>query len=186
MDNRNRLSASAILQLGDPRLRQQASPVADPAHGEVVDDARRLYKALENFRREYGFGRATAAPQLGIGRRMIAMHLKGWPAMIFNPEILWRSGTQLTLWDDCMCFPNLLVRVARVDSISLRFQDREGRVHERHQCDIATSELLQHEIDHLDGILAVDRAVGRDALVSRAVYTANRAYFLAQVDYQGT
>jgi len=176
-------AASAILQLGDPRLRKVSAAVTDCSDPQVQTDGQRVLDALQAFRAEYGFGRATAAPQLGIHRRMIALSLPAWPELLINPEITWRSEANVTLWDDCMCFPFLLVRVQRAASISVRFMDRQGESHERNALDTATAELLQHEIDHLDGILAVDRAVGQDPLVSRTTFEQLRDDFLAQVDF---
>ena len=176
-------SDSQILQLGDPRLRQISAPVENIDDPQVQSEGQRVLQALQDFRTEHGFGRATAAPQLGIQRRMIALCLPDWPELLINPEITWRSGRTVTLWDDCMCFPFLLVRVERAASISVHFQDAKGQAHTRENLDTATSELLQHEIDHLDGILAVDRALGPDPLVSRTTFEQQRAYFLDQVDF---
>jgi peptide deformylase len=148
----------------------------------MLEDARLLYRALQSFRKQHGFGRATAAPQLAIKRRMIAIHLRNWPSMIFNPEITWQSGQTMTLWDDCMCFPFLLVKVRRALSVSVRFLDKDGRIYYKEHCDPATSELLQHEIDHLDGVLAVDHALDKDSLVSRQAFERDKDYFLRQVD----
>jgi peptide deformylase len=173
-----------ILQIGDPRLRTIAEPVLDLTEPAVIEDARMLYRALQSFRKKYGFGRAIAAPQLGIKRRMIAIHLKEWPSLIFNPEITWKSRQTMTLWDDCMCFPFLLVKVSRAQSVSLSFLDKDGQLHYREHCDAATSELLQHEIDHLDGILAVDHALDKESLISRATFEKNKDYFFRQVDFR--
>lgn len=89
----------------------------------------------------------------------------------------------MTLWDDCMCFPDLLVRVRRAASVSVSFEDIEGHLHHKERLDIAASELMQHEIDHLDGVLAVDHAVDRDALVTRAAFLGDPEHFRALVDY---
>lgn len=173
-----------ILQIGDPKLREIAEPVRDLSDPAVISDARLLYRALQSFRKQYGFGRATAAPQLGFKRRIIALHLKDWPTLIFNPEITWHSAQTMTLWDDCMCFPSLLVKVRRYRSISVKFLDKDGRVYHKEQCDPAISELLQHEIDHLDGVLAVDHALDKNSLVSRQTFDRDPAYFYQQVEFQ--
>ncbi len=102
---------------------------------------------------------------------------------MINPELVWRSDETFTMWDDCMCFPDLLVRVRRHRSVSLRFLDREGQAHEWSKMDVAAAELLQHEIDHLDGVLALDRAIDREAIISRKAYNAAPEHFRAQVDY---
>lgn len=171
----------AILRLGDPRLRRVAAPV-DPADPTLAADLDRLHRALADFRAAHGFGRAIAAPQLGIDRRLIAMNLGAGPLAIVDPEIVWRSAETFTLWDDCLCFPDLLVRVRRHASISVRYRDAAGAVVVRERLPRDESELFQHEIDHLDGILAVDRAEGDPATVSRDELSADPARFAAMVD----
>lgn len=173
--------APAILRLGDPRLREVAAPVdlADPAFPERLA---RLHAELTAFRAAHGFGRALAAPQLGIGLRLIAVHLGDAPRTLVDPEIVWRSRETFTLWDDCMCFPELLVRVRRHVSISIRHRDEHGRVHVRTRLPRGESELLQHELDHLDGILATDRAEGDPHTITRADYLRDPARFARMVD----
>jgi len=168
-----------VLLLGDPRLRVRSAEVehCDPHELES------LAATLEAFRREKGFGRAISAPQVGIARRVLAMNLGQATFFIVNPVITSRSTETFTLWDDCMSFPDLLVRVERARSLSLEYADEQGRSREWREVDPPLAELLQHELDHLDGILAVDRALDRDALVLRAVYEADRARFDAMVDY---
>jgi peptide deformylase len=168
-----------VLLLGDPRLRVRSREVEayDPlALGELA-------ATLEEFRRQHGFGRAISAPQIGIAQRFIAVNLGRRPFFVVNPVVTWRSAETFTMWDDCMSFPDLLVRVERAKSISLDYVDEHGKPHQWPDLDQAAAELLQHELDHLDGILAVDRAIDRDALVMRAVYEANCEMFDAQVDY---
>jgi peptide deformylase len=113
----------------------------------------------------------------------LALNLGPGPQLLINPEVTWVSRETFTLWDDCMSFPSLLVRVRRHHSISLRYRDEHGAPYEWPRLDQATAELVQHEMDHLDGILAVDRALDRDSLVLREVFEAQRTYFLQQVDY---
>jgi peptide deformylase len=172
-------SQSSILLLGDPRLRVRSTEV----ERYDVESFDALAATLDAFRKRHGFGRAISAPQIGIARRFIAMNLGKGPFFIVNPVITWRSAETFTMWDDCMSFPDLLVRVQRVRSLSLEFVDEQGTRHEWREVDTAVAELLQHEIDHLDGVLAVDRAVDREALVMRGAYDANREYYDAQVDY---
>jgi peptide deformylase len=176
------MTASSVLLLGDSRLRTTSAPVAgirDPAY---IESKERLQRTLEEFRSRFGFGRAISAPQIGVPLRFIAIHLDR-PFVIANPVITWKSDETFTMWDDCMSFPWLMVRLRRHRSISLRYVDEEGLSREWNGLDPAASELLQHEIDHLDGVLAVDRALDRDSLVSRELYEADFAKFAAQVDY---
>ena len=174
--------AAAVLLVGDPRLRRVAAPVSRTEPG-LMDDVARLHATLARFRSEHGFGRAVSATQIGVARRFIALDLGEGPFTMFNPEITRRSGETFTLWDDCMSFPFLLVRVARDASIDVEFEDEAGRRQRWERLDRAMSELLQHEIDHLDGVLAIDRAVDRDAIVSREVFETMPERFARLVDY---
>ena len=167
-----------ILQLGDPRLRVEALPVENLGALQFRQDAARLETTLAAFRAEQGFGRAIAATQIGIERRLLALELGNGPELMIHPENTWRSTDTFTLWDDCTNFPSLLVKVRWHTSISVAFLDRKGTPRKWERLDRSVSELLQHEIDYLDGILAVDR----DSLVLRNVFERDRGLFLAQVD----
>ena len=175
----------SILQLGHPDLRRVAKSLDSTQPQMLLEVSKPLVQALQDFRDQHGFGRAVAAPQLGYSVRMIALALPGWPSIVINPEIIWRSEEQVTLWDDCMCFPSLLVRVQRQASISLRFQDLDGVDYQRENLAVDLSELFQHEIDHLDGVLSMDRAVGEDPVISRHTFNLHPESFLEQVSYRG-
>jgi peptide deformylase len=174
-----------VLVLGDPRLREACAVVGDVSDPDFRTQRDRLVATLAAFRRRHGFGRAVAAPQIGVPRRFIALHLHGGtPFVIADPTITWRSEATFTLWDDCMSFPDLLVKVRRHDSISIELTDERGERGRWDRLDRPLAELLQHEIDHLDGVLAVDRAVEPGAFVARRVYEGARARFDAEVDYR--
>ena len=152
--------ASPILVIGDPRLRERCAAVARIDAAELD----RLAAALAEARAQLGFGRAIAAPQIGIPRRIVMMNLGAGPFAVVNPEITWRSDEMFDVWDDCLSVPGRLVRVRRHRSISLAFRDAafRPRVWQALPADLA--ELLQHEIDHLDGVLMVDRAIDDAAI----------------------
>jgi peptide deformylase len=167
----------AVLKLGDPRLREIAEPVADVSDEAFRTESSDLSDTLAAFRREHGFGRAIAAPQIGVSRRFIAYEIDDRPGIMVNPRVVWSSEDKRSLWDDCMSFPELLVRVRRSVSISVLFLDSAGEPQEWSQVVWAVSELLQHEIDHLNGVLAIDRAIDRDSIVFRSVYDEKREFF---------
>ena len=172
-----------ILLLGDPSLRVRSTAVSDFEEPVFRAAGERLIRALEQFRAEYGFGRAISAPQIGIPRRMIAMNLGSGPFLLVNPELVARSEARFSMWDDCMSFPWLMVRLERHLSVDLEYQDERGKTQRWPAAELPVAELLQHEIDHLDGILAVDRALDRDSIVARSLYQERRAFFDRQVDY---
>ena len=172
-----------VLLLGDPGLRKDCRPVDDVKSADYRYDRDRLHATLDSFRARHGFGRAISAPQIGVALRFIAVNFGGQPFTMINPEIAWRSAETFTMWDDCMSFPFLLVRVRRHCAISVRYLDDNGNTRIMDKLDQATSELLQHEIDHLNGILAVDHALDADAIVSREVFEENPDWFTGKVDY---
>jgi peptide deformylase len=175
--------ASAVLLLGDPRLRERCAPVDDPRSPAVRSALERLHATLRAQRAHLGFGRAIAAPQIGCALRLVAFDLGQGARTLANPRIVSRSPATFTLWDDCLSFPELLVRVRRHRSIALEYQDEHGRPQRWQDLAPAESELFQHELDHLDGILALDRAIDRDSIVHRTVFEHERERFTAMVDH---
>ena len=146
-----------ILKLGDPRLYEVCTPVLREELVEVPGWIQQLHEAMEDVRRVYGFGRGIAAPQLGIMKRLFYLQLDR-PYIVINPELKGLSDEEFALWDDCMSFPNLLVRVNRHQSLSLHYLDEHWQP-QVWQVEGAISELIQHEYDHLDGVLCTMRAV---------------------------
>jgi peptide deformylase len=150
-----------ILTIGDPRLEQKAAEVSWPD----VDLARQLahlHATLDDFRHRRGFGRAMAAPQVGIGKRIVVMNLGAGPFALINPEISWRSNEEFEVWDDCLSIPDRVVRVNRRQSVSVRYNDEDRRCRHWVRLPSDLAELVQHEVDHLDGILMTQRAWGPD------------------------
>lgn len=172
-----------VLPLGDPRLRLVCAPVADVFDPAFQVENARLKAALDAFRAERGFGRGIAAPQIGIPRRFVSINLGQGTHSLVNPVITWRGEATFTLWDDCMCFPDLLVKLRRHASISIAFLDEQGRHQARERLGRAESELLQHELDHLDGVLATDLAIDKGSIIYRAAFAADPGHFQQQVDY---
>ena len=160
------MAAKPILQLGDPGLWQTCDPVADPR--DVATTIQDLSGTLAAFRTERGFGRAIAAPQIGVLRRVILVRMAGgFSAALINPEYALVSPERIELWDDCFSFPDLMVRVSRAAECRVAYTDEHGAA-QTVDARGDLSELLQHEMDHLDGILAVSRAVSSHAFCTRA------------------
>ena len=158
-----------VLQLGDPILREKCVRVADPTAGEVRDLVCDLADTLAYWRAETGYGRGIAAPQIGVLERVIFLKLPGaepWP--LINPEIIRRSGEKVIVWDACLSFLSIFMQVERHREITVRYQNFSGESLELVAGDEQNlSELLQHEIDHLDGILAIDRVFDTKTIVTR-------------------
>jgi peptide deformylase len=158
-----------ILQLGDPLLREKSLPVQDPtakATRALVED---LVVTLAHWRSTTGYGRGIAAPQLGVLERVIFLKLPGiepWP--LINPEIIARSEEKVVVWDACLSFLSIFMQVERHREITVRYQNLHGETFEFNAGDDRNlSELLQHEIDHLDGVLTIDRIIDIKSLCTR-------------------
>jgi len=156
-----------IKALGDEDLHKKSVEVSKEnikKAKEVIGD---LHDTLINFRKKYGFGRAIAAPQINEFYRIIYINIEGEPINIINPELEFIGDEKIELWDDCMSFPGLEVRLYRYKKCRISYKnlnwddcvlELEGDL----------SELIQHEYDHLDGILAVQRAIdGRDFRINK-------------------
>jgi len=158
-----------VLQLGDPLLRQRATRVADPTARKIHHLVQDLADTLAHWRSATGYGRGIAAPQLGDLTRVIFLRLPGaepWP--LINPEIIDSSEERMIVWDACLSFLSIFMQVERHREVTVRYQTLQGETREFEAGDERNfSELLQHEIDHLDGILAIDRVVDAKTICTR-------------------
>ena len=158
-----------VLQLGDPRLRQNAKPVADPTAPEIKTLISDMSDTLAHWRAKTGYGRGIAAPQLGVLERVVFLKLPGEdPLALINPEITRRSHEKMVVWDACLSFLSIFMQVERHREIEVQYYDPEGEKHcVKAGIERNLSELLQHEIDHLEGILAIDRVIDVKTICTR-------------------
>lgn len=160
------MAVREILLLGNPKL----NIVCDPVDRSELDDIREfaadLHDTLMDFRKRHGVGRAIAAPQIEVMKRLVYMHIDT-PTVFINPVLSDFSDDQFALWDDCMSFPDLLVKVMRHRTCRVTYRDLDWNEQSMILQD-DHSELLQHECDHLDGILAVARAIDGTSFAYRS------------------
>jgi peptide deformylase len=159
------MAVRPVRQLGDPILRAQCEPVKarrSPAVRMVADD---LQDTLRALKAEHGWGRGLSAPQIGAPLRIVYVEAPE-PGIMINPEILDIGTEDFDVWDDCFSIPDLFVRVQRAHYVKVAYSDLAGRQHTL-EADGALAELLQHELDHLDGVLMVDRPAGLDPFCLR-------------------
>lgn len=159
------MAVRPVRLLGDPVLRARCEPVRSTRSAAarlVADD---LQETLQELRARHGMGRGLAAPQLGAPIRIVYLELDR-PWFLVNPEIVDIGTSDFMVWDDCFSIPNLLVRVQRAYRIKVQYQDLAGKTREI-DAEGGLAELLQHEIDHLDGVLMVDRPAGLDPFCLR-------------------
>ena len=149
------MAIKKILQLGNPELYKKSEKLLKSDDNLIVETVNDLHDTMLDFRKKYNCGRAIAAPQIGIQKRLIYMNIESEETVFINPEITEKSEETYILWDDCMSFPDLLVKVERYKSIKVEFSDD-------------LSELFQHEYDHLDGILATMRAIDDKSIIYKS------------------
>ncbi len=156
------MAVRSVNLLGDPVLRTPSDAVVNPrspAVRMVADDLQETFRFLKS---KHGVGRGLAAPQIGAPIRMIYVEIDE-PWFILNPKITDIGDEDFWVWDDCFSVPNLLVRVQRAFRVEVVYQDLSGD-RRRVESEGALAELLQHEIDHLDGVLCLDRPTGHNAM----------------------
>jgi len=151
------MSLKNILLLGDPSLYEVSVAVQQNELKSLKPAIEILHQALMEYQEKYKAGRAIAAPQIGVFKRLIYMNIDQ-PLVLINPVLSEFSEETMELWDDCFSFPNLFVKVKRSKRIKLSYRDQNWNEHIR-MLEGDLSELIQHEYDHLDGILATQRAI---------------------------
>ena len=146
-----------ILLLGNPDLYKVSEDITRDELETVEHAVADLHDTMMDFRARYGVGRAIAAPQIGVFKRLVYMHIDK-PRVFINPLLYDASEETIEIWDDCMSFPEILVKVKRHKTIRIAYHDLNWREHDEFLSG-DLSELLQHEVDHLDGVLAIKRAI---------------------------
>ncbi|MDQ6678203.1 MAG: peptide deformylase [Acidobacteriota bacterium] len=174
------MAIQRIRQLGDPVLREVSREVSrgvsQALSGEVASTRETmvdLRDTLHEFQRTNGFGRGISAVQIGVAERLIYIEFEGRCYCIGDPVFEFVSEEKFRLWDDCFSFPDLLVWLERAVRVRVRYVDENG-ASRMLEAEGPLSELLQHEMDHLNGVLAVDRAIDRQSLMTRAEWERSK------------
>ena len=158
-----------VIVAPDPRLKQISAPVE-----RVDDDLRRLMDdMIETMYRAPGVG--LAAPQVGVLKRVIVVDITKKdearrPYCLVNPELLWVSDEAISNEEGCLSLPEHYAEVVRPAAIRVRYLDREGEVREL-DAEGLLATCIQHEMDHLEGILFVDHlsALKRNMILRKLV-----------------
>lgn len=146
-----------ILTLGNPQLYVTCTEYRKENIKEIESVVTDLHDTMMEYKRVHGAGRAIAAPQIGVQKRLLYMYIDR-PVILINPVLRFPTEEQMTVMDDCMSFPGLLVRVKRYRECTVDYYDLDWRKQQMHLAG-DLSELIQHEYDHLDGILSTMRAI---------------------------
>ena len=167
-----------IITAPDPRLKIQAKPVAkvDAKVRRLMDDM------LETMYHAIGIG--LAAPQVGAAQRVVVVDVardgeKPQPLRLANPEILWRSEELMTANEGCLSLPEHYADVERPAAVRIRYLDHENEIREIEAKGLLAT-CLQHEIDHLDGMLFVDHISSlKRGMILRKLSKAKKSRSLA-------
>ncbi len=151
-----------LLLIGNEALYKTSLPVEKNENvSKIIND---LHDTLMEYRRVHKAGRAIAAPQIGVFRRILYMNIDDNPVAFINPVIEFPDDEMIDVVDDCMSFPQLLVKVRRHKCCLIKYYDQNWKYSEMFlENDLA--ELIQHEYDHLDGILATMIAIDNKAFI---------------------
>jgi peptide deformylase len=164
-----------IITLPDPKLRLSSEPIA-----RVTADVRALLDdMIETMYDAPGIG--LAAIQLGLPHRLVVLDVAKQeeakaPLFLVNPEIVWSSDERSIYEEGCLSIPDYYEEVERPSSVRVRFLDREGRACEL-EADGLLATAVQHEIDHLNGVLFVDHIsrLKRERVLRKFVKAAKKA-----------
>ena len=169
------MTIKPLIILPDPILHQVSDPV------ERIDDALRAFAddMLETMYDAPGIG--LAAIQVGVPRRMLVIDLAKEdepknPLVFVNPQILATSDEPSLYEEGCLSIPEYYAEVERPASLTVRYQDLDGKTQEL-EADGLLATCLQHEIDHLNGILFIDHIskLKRDMVIRKFTKAAKRA-----------
>ena len=151
------MAVKEIMLAGSRVLRKKAKKVTNPKTEEEL--VRDLNDTLTDFRKKEGIGRGIAAPQIGISKRALYIITKEFTGEMINPKITKHSKETSLWWDSCFSYKAaVFAKVRRWNEVEVEYCDIHSK-RKTLQATGALSELLQHEIDHLDGILFMDRKV---------------------------
>jgi peptide deformylase len=163
-----------ILALPDKRLRVVSAPVK-----RIDDDIRALVSDM--FETMYAApGVGLAAVQVGVPKRVVTIDAtrgeeEKRPMTLLNPEIVWASDERVTVEEGCLSIPDYLDEVERAGRVKVRFLDLEGETREIDGDDLL-ARVLQHEIDHINGVLFIDHLskLKRDRVIKKFTKASKR------------
>lgn len=166
------MAIQPILKLGTPSLFEPSPALTPEDLPRLAGAVRDLHGTMQAFQAAHGWGRAIAAPQIGVPWRIVAMRVgTDAPHTFYNPVLDQHASDAREYWEDCMSFPDLLVRVRMPKACRLTYRDAQWQ-ERRVWLTGDYAALLQHEVDHLDGVLATQRAIDERSLALRSTQAA--------------
>ncbi len=160
------MTVKQVLMIGNPKLRLKSSEITkfnEELEGIISD----LKDTLAYLQKTKKIGRGLAAPQLGYMKKVIYFGLPNNPFTMINPKINWKSKEKFRVWDSCFSFDvAFFVEIERHRAVEIEYSDQNGnQIVQKFENDL--SELVQHETDHLNGILATDHLTDVKKIILR-------------------
>ncbi len=167
-------------EFGDPILRSVArrlsnEEILSPEIQELITD---MYYTLD--KKKYGVG--LAAPQVGQGIAVVTIGIKATPSRpdlteqkltLINPEIIEYYGNRTGMWEGCISGTTIYAKAMRYKKVRVRWQDETSKLHEQ-DFDGFMAHVMQHEIDHLNGVLFVDHVSDTKTYMTISEYKKRR------------
>jgi peptide deformylase len=153
------MKKATIILFGDPALRERALPIK-AFHRKLHD----LIDTIKLTLGETEDAAALAASQIAVAKRITVIDYQGEYFEMVNPEILDQSG-EAEAWEGCLSFPGYSGIVKRAQTVTVKYRDRHGKEYIIERSG-PMARCIQHEIDHLDGVLYIDRMDEDDFVVN--------------------
>lgn len=158
-----------IVEMGVPLLRKKSTPI----QFDGSSDSRRLDQLVVNLVDTLNFAKGVgiAAPQIGVLQRVFLLAPDNIAIPIINPLITGHTSKKVKDWEGCLSIPGIRGLIPRWETIDVEYLDMGGKKHRRTFSGFH-ARIFQHELDHLDGILLVDRITSNMNLITDKVYAA--------------
>ncbi|HEY1012144.1 MAG TPA: peptide deformylase [Herpetosiphonaceae bacterium] len=158
-----------VRELGDPILRQPAAPFDDPRGSEVARVMADMRDTLGDIRSRTGYGRAMSAPQIGVLKRALLIDYRDQRIELVNPRFERWGREEESRYESCFSFPGIWGLVQRPVSVIVVGWTPAGQ-ELRIEASGTLSRILQHEMDHLDGLVWLDRDPDLHSVCTTAEY----------------
>ncbi|MDP3059094.1 MAG: peptide deformylase [bacterium] len=167
-----------IKQLGDSALRCICERVAEselnsPDLLTLIED---MHDTLIDFQNTHKTGRGIAAPQIGSNKRIIVIETPQFSLTLINPTIISNSSDKFMVWDSCFSYWGIVFEVQRAREVIVSYCATDGSSHLLRATD-DLAELIQHEVEHLDGVLAIDHLVAPGTMLTHSEYQKGLNHF---------
>jgi peptide deformylase len=167
------MAVRPTLQLGNPLLRQPAQPIEDVQSAKTQTLIADLWDTLHHFRQQRGWGCALSAPVIGVPLRVFVLAYTDQQLVLINPRFERWSHEEELAYESCITFDSIWGAVYRPTRVTVAAVDMSG-LERRYDVEGPLARLMQHEMDHLDGLVWLDREPDPVSICTTAEYRRQR------------